>query len=243
MSDSCVVASGVTKSFRVLKYNKTTLQALKRWWTGDNMRRQHAVLADISFRIRMGEKVALVGRNGCGKSTLLRIIAGIYDADKGDIQVAEPPCVLLDANVGIVPILSVVDNLFLFGAVHGIDRALLEERLDAVLNQAGLSELRFAPFRDLSKGQRQRFALSIFLQTPSAFVIFDEALTNLDIQYLRECEAYFAELKRSDKTVLMTSHESAFLRRYCDRALWLDAGQVRLDGEANAVIDAYERSF
>ncbi len=86
-------------------------------------------------------------------------------------------------------------------------------------------------------------ALSIFSQTTSDFLIFDEILSNVDRGFLSQSEAYFDSLARSEKTLLLTSHDAAFLRRYCERAIWLDGGQVRMSGPAGAVIDQYERSF
>jgi ABC-type polysaccharide/polyol phosphate transport system ATPase subunit len=242
MNAIAVDARGISKSFPVHKYHKNWQQTLSRW-RDHSARLRNPVLRDISFQIRAGEKVALVGRNGSGKTTLLRLLAGIYALDDGALEIAEPPCVLFDANVGTIPLLPVIDNVFLFAAVHGIDRALIAPQLEPLLQAAGLAALRLTPFRDLSKGQRQRFALSIFLQTRASFVIFDEALTNLDIGFLNECERYFGALKASSKTVLMTSHDAAFLRRHCDRALWLEQGRLKMDGTVNAVLDAYAQSF
>jgi ABC-2 type transport system ATP-binding protein len=243
MSEDHVLARGVEKSFFVLKYHKTVLRGLKAFVRGEGARRRYPVLRDVTFRIRRGEKVALVGRNGCGKTTLLRLIAGIYAADGGELRVAEEPCALLDASVGTLPILSLRDNVYLFGALHNIDRPTLDAQMEDILLASGLSELRYAPYRDLSKGQRHRFALSVFMRTSGSFLIFDEALTNLDTGFVNECERQFAELRGSDRTVLLTSHDSDFLRRHCDRALWLEDGRIRMDGEADEVIDAYERSF
>jgi ABC-type polysaccharide/polyol phosphate transport system ATPase subunit len=111
------------------------------------------------------------------------------------------------------------------------------------LELAGLTDARATPFRDLSKGQRQRFALSIFLQSDAQFLIFDEALTNLDLGFLQECERYFAALKAGDRTMILTSHDSDFLRRHSERALWLENGVLKMDSATNTVMDAYEQSF
>jgi len=243
MNNLSVAVTSVSKSFRVLKYHKTVLRALTALPQRESLRREHHVLSDVSFQIKNGEKVALIGRNGSGKTTLLRIVAGIYKADAGVIEVAEPPAVLFDASVGTVGILSVMDNIFLFGAIHEIGRDVLRSKAEYILDLAGLFELRHTPFQDLSKGQRQRFALSVFLQTRRNLIMFDEALTNLDIGFMNHCERHFEDLKKSNKTMIITSHDPGFLRRYCQRAMRLDEGRIRRDDDADEVISAYESSF
>lgn len=242
MNPLVVAARGIHKSFPFHKYNKNLSQTLARWRDGSAHAR-NAVLRDLSFEIRAGEKIALVGRNGCGKTTLLRLLAGIYALDGGVLKVYEPPCVLFDAHIGTHGLLSLVDNMYSFAAVHQIARARIEPQFDTILELAGLRAARETPFRDLSKGQRQRFALSIFLQSDAQFLIFDEALTNLDLGFLQECERYFAALKASRRTIILTSHDSDFLRRHTDRALWLQDGSLKMDAATDAVLDAYEHSF
>lgn len=242
MTHLAVAARGISKSFPFHKYNKNLSQTLSRWRDGSAHWR-HRVLHEISFEMRAGEKIALVGRNGSGKTTLLRVLAGIYMLDGGALHVYQTPCVLFDAHIGTHGILSVTDNISSFAAVHQIPRARIAPRLDAILELAGLTQARETPFRDLSKGQRQRFALSIFLQSDAEFLIFDEALTNLDLGFLQECERYFSALKASDRTVILTSHDSDFLRRHSERALWLENGVLKMDDATDAVMDAYEQSF
>lgn len=242
MSKIALQVDHVTKSFPVHKYNKNIQQTLRRWLNRSS-RERYPVLCELSFTIHHGEKVALVGRNGSGKTTLLRLLAGIYGLDSGSIRVDGQPCILFDSNVGTTPLLSTQENVFLFAALHEIDRACIAPRLDEILGLAGLEAHRHTPFRDLSKGQRQRFALAVFLQTQARIVMLDEALANLDIGFVQQCDQYLAALKASDKTVVMTLHDSAFLRRHCDRALWLEKGRIEMDGDINTVINAYERSF
>lgn len=242
MTEFAVVARGVSKSFPFHKYNKNLSQTVARWRDG-SVHARHHVLRELSFEIRAGEKIALVGRNGSGKTTLLRLLAGIYVPDGGALHVYQMPCVLFDAHIGTHSLLSVTDNIFGFAAVHQIPRARIAPNVDRILEVAGLTDARATPFRDLSKGQRQRFALSIFLQSDAQFLIFDEALTNLDLGFLQECERYFAALKTGDRTMILTSHDSDFLRRHSERALWLENGVLKMDSATNTVMDAYEQSF
>lgn len=243
MSALAVRARGLHKRFRVLRRQRTVLRAFAALRDPSTLRRELLALDDVSFEIARGEKVALVGRNGSGKTTLLRVLAGIYQRTSGDLWMAEPPRPLFSHAIGLAGDLPVESNIFLFGAMHEMDRAFLRDRVEPILALADLAELRFALLKELSTGQRQRLALSVFFQSPSAFLAFDEAMTNVDQGFLHQCERYFASLAASDRTVLMTGHDAAWLRRHCTRALWLDAGRLRMDGPLDAVLEAYGRSF
>jgi ABC-type polysaccharide/polyol phosphate transport system ATPase subunit len=242
-AEVCIEVRRLCKCFRVLRFHKTTFKALSRMARREPSRGRHWVLRDVGFRVRHGEKLAVVGRNGCGKSTLLRLLCGIYDATEGEVRVARPPRALFDVTVGTLSILPVIDNLFLYGATHAIPRPRLEREADGILDLAGLSHLRFSPFQDLSLGQKRRFALAVFLRSDAELLIFDEALANLDLGFVRECERHFEKLRSSDRTLVMTSHDGDFLRRHCERALWLDDGRLRMDGPIDEVLEAYEESF
>jgi ABC-2 type transport system ATP-binding protein len=236
-------AHGLGKRFRVLRRERTVLRALQALRDPSSLRRELVALDDVSFEVAPGETVALVGRNGSGKTTLLRILAGIYEKSSGELWMAAEPRPLFSSSIGLAGDLPVESNVFLFGAMHGMDRAFLQGRVDRILDLAGLQELRFALLKELSTGQRQRLALSVFFETPSPLLVIDEALTNVDQGFLNACERWFEALARSDRTLVMTGHDARWLRRHCRRALWLDGGRLRMHGPVDEVIDAYERSF
>lgn len=233
----------LAKCFAVRTARPSLLGTLQSAARGRSLAQPKWVLRDVSFEIRRGEKVAVVGRNGCGKTTLLRILCGISDASSGELRVRGAVCALFDAAVGVLGDLPLVDNIFLFGAMHGISRAELAGEVDAILAQADLAPLRYAPYRDLSLGQRQRFALAVFARSAGDIVIFDEAMANVDAGFLQTTLRWFDALAATDRTVIVTSHSAALLRRTCSRAIWLDGGRVRLDGPIDAVLDAYEQAL
>ncbi len=243
MTGAVANLDGVWKGFDAHRYSRSVVQSIQRAWRGEGRTDRHWVLCDVNLALRRGEKLALVGRNGAGKSTLLRVIAGIYEADVGSVRVSSPPHALFDATIGMSSALPVEDNIYLFAAMHGMERALVDACREAILAFSGLRHLRSVPLHDLSVGQRQRFALSIFLHIDSDFMIFDEALSNLDQGFLVECSAYFERLKSSARSAVIASHDLGFLRRVCTRALWLEDGQLRVTGPVEEVVDAYEASF
>jgi ABC-type polysaccharide/polyol phosphate transport system ATPase subunit len=243
LSELCVRADRLSKRFLVLKSQKSLLRALRSVAGGKSLRREHWVLRDLTFDIRKGEKVALLGRNGSGKTTLLRLLTGIFEQTGGTLLVRSRPRALFSCSIGFLRDLPVVDNLYLFGAIHGIDRSVLAPREGEILDTAEVRHLAYSPMKELSLGQVQRLALSVFSQTPSDFLIFDEVLSNVDHGFLRQSEAYFDSLTRSDRTILLTSHDASFLRKHCERAIWLDGGMVKMSGPFETVIGEYERSF
>lgn len=243
MSDICVKAENLSKRFLVLKRKETALRTLKALIKHESFKRELWALRDVSFEIKKGEKLAIIGRNGSGKTTLLRILMGIYDKTSGYIKVEGSPRALFKFWIGLNRDLSVIDNVYLFGAVHEMRRAILEHAMHKILKMAELYHLRFSPLKELSMGQCQRLALSVFFQTSVDFLIFDEGLTFVDQGFVQNCEAYFQDLSSSEKTVIMTSQDASFLKRYCKTAIWLDEGHIRMAGRAKEVIGEYKRSF
>jgi len=233
----------VGKRFLVPRAQRTALRVLRALVRGDSLREEFWALRDVSFELPVGGHVALIGRNGSGKTTLLRLLAGILAPTIGTLDVASRPRALFSTSIGFSNELSAADNVFLFGAVHGMTRPSLTHRLEAIIQRAGLDELRHAPLKDLSMGQMQRLALSVFAETPERFLVFDEVLGNVDRGYARTADAYFRRLAAEGRTVVMTSHDPAFLRPYCERAIWIEKGRVHRDGPFDPVMREYESSF
>jgi len=240
MNEPLVHADHAAKRYRVLKRQRSTLRALKALWGPEKLFMELWALRDVSFAIRRGEKVAVIGRNGSGKTTLLRLVAGIISPSAGSMKVAVEPLALFKFWIGQNADLPVIDNIYLFGAVCGMKRKQTKPLVAKILDAADITALGYAPLRDLSLGQRQRLALSIVFQAPAEFLVFDETFVHVDQAFFRECNAYFIRLAESPRTMIMTSHDHAFLKKYCGRAIWLEKGRIRMDGPAAEVIEAYD---
>ena len=240
MNELLVRADHLTKRYRVLKRQRSTLRALKALWRREKLTMELRALSDLSFTIRRGEKVAVIGRNGSGKTTLLRLMAGIIEPSDGSLQVAAEPLALFKFWIGHNADLPVLDNIYLFGALCGMKREAIRPLVREILERADIRDLGFAPLNDLSLGQRQRLALSIVFQAHADFLVFDETFVYVDHVFFRECAAFFERLARSSRTMVITSHDHEFLKKHCQRALWLDKGTIRLDGPAEQVIAAYD---
>lgn len=241
MNDILVEAKRLSKHFFVLKTRETALRILKALITRQTIRREFWALRDISFEIKKSDKLAVIGKNGSGKTTLVRILSGIYDKTSGYLRIAGNPKALFKFNVGFNQYLSVMDNIYLFGAIHGIREDVLKNNIDKILEMTGLYDVRFSMVKELSMGQHQRLALSIFFQNDSNFLIFDENMTFIDKGFAQTCDLYFNSLFSSDKTVILVSHDMEFLKRYCKTAIWLDKGRIRAQGNIEYVVREYEQ--
>jgi ABC-type polysaccharide/polyol phosphate transport system ATPase subunit len=236
-----VRAENVSKNFRVQKSERTVLRAARSMFSrASRLHMSYPVLQDVSFEIRHGEAVGVLGRNGSGKSTLLRLMAGILAATSGKLELTERPPAVFTGEAGLTGDLPVVDNIHLFGAVLGIGRDVLIRNETAILALSGLTELRYARTKELSSGQRRRLALSIFFHCEHDFILLDEALSHVDDAFAQVCDARFAEWARQGRTMVLVSHDLAFIRRFCRRALWIEDRRLRLSGPVDEVVAAYE---
>jgi len=241
MSEYIVRAEDISKRFLIFKKQFTVLRALRALLERESLKREFWALRDVSFQVRRGEKIALIGKNGSGKTTLLRVLTGIYGKDSGTLSVETEPIAIFRLLMGLSALLPVVENIYLLGAFHKIPRKLLKEKEEEILALAELSDLRYSLLKKLSTGQQQRLALSVFFQATGGFFIFDESTAFIDASFALKCEEHFRKIFSRDTTVIMTSHNSFLLRRYCSKALWLDEGRLRAFGGLEEVLCEYEK--
>lgn len=243
MNDICIKIAHLSKRFFVPERKPTVFQVLKSCVIREPLWRARWVLNDLSCEIKKGEKVAIIGRNGCGKTTLLRILAGIYEANSGMVHRSAMPLAMFRSSIGLNANISVIDNIYWLGAIYGLSRNDLNSKVDAILERAGISDLQFSVLKKLSTGQIQRLALSIFFEVDGDLLILDEASESVDLDFSQKSDAYFKKIAGSNKTLIMTSHQSATLRKYCSRAIWIDKGRVRMHDDFEKVNEEYEKSF
>ncbi len=243
MNDFCIRVEHLKKTFEGDEGKNTLLRGLQTLIRNESSSKVISVLNDLSCEIKTGEKVAVLGRNGCGKTTFLRILAGIYDASSGRVQVQGTPRILFRSSVGLNANISVSDNVYLLGAMHGIRRSAMKCKLENILSTAGITHLRASLLKKLSTGQAQRLALSVLFEAQGDLLILDEALGSIDLDFIHKWDDYFKEDSNARKTMILTSHDTALLRKYCSRAIWIDKGTVRMHDAFDKVNAEYEKSF
>jgi len=196
-------------------------------------------LRNVSFKVAEGESVAIVGANGAGKSTLLSVVAGLAPPDTGTVTVRGRIAALLELGSGFHPDLTGVENVTLNAALLGFNEAQVRKNLDAIVEYAEIGEFIHEPIRTYSSGMVVRLAFSVAIHVDPSILIVDEVLGVGDSHFQEKCRGSIEKLRREGKTLLCVSHSASMVLDYCDRAIWLDHGQVILDSDAATVLKEY----
>ena len=231
--------SHVSKSF-----HRTSGQRLLRQYVaelfGAEDKDPFYALKDINFKINDGECVGVVGANGAGKSTLLSLVTGLVPANKGEVFVKGRVAALLDLGAGFHQDLTGRENVMLNASLLGFKRAQAYDLYDSIVAFSEMAEFMEEPLRTYSSGMRLRLGFSVAVNIDPDILIIDEVLAVGDQQFQNKCIEKIFEIKQRGKTILCVSHSGVTVQQLCDRALWLDHGQLVMDGTANEVVPAYE---
>ncbi|MGY0557934.1 ABC transporter ATP-binding protein [Lysobacter sp. A421] len=199
-------------------------------------------LRGVDLQIRRGETLGIIGRNGSGKSTLLQLIAGTLAPTEGRIEVRGRIAALLELGSGFNSEFTGRENVFMNAAIHGLTSAEIEARLDSILAFADIGHFIDQPIRSYSSGMVMRLAFAVMVHVDADVLIIDEALAVGDAFFTQKCMRFLREFKERG-TLLFVSHDEASVTGLCDRALWLDGGQVSAAGPSRGVVHAYLESF
>jgi len=238
MKAGSVIAEHVSRSFRVTPQRTPTLKdavLLRR----QSSREEVVALSDVSFEIRSGESVGLIGRNGSGKTTLLRLIAGVLSPTGGRLVTSGSVASLLELGAGFHPDFSGRDNVYLNASLHGLSRAYVREHLDEIVSFAEMSHAIDLPVRTYSAGMYVRLGFSVAIHLSRDIVLLDEVFAVGDEAFQRKCFGKILDFKRRGGTILFVSHAAAAVQRLCERAILLRQGKVEVDGTTAEAIARY----
>ena len=196
-------------------------------------------LKDVSFEVKKGEVLGIVGHNGAGKSTLLKVISGILKPTRGELNVNGTVVPMLELGSGFDFDLTGRENIFLNGAILGYSEKFLKEKYDEIVAFSELGKFIEVPLRNYSSGMVVRLAFSIATVVNPDILIVDEILAVGDAAFQEKSKKRMLELMGGGTTVLFVSHSLDQIREMCDRVLWLDHGQVKMYGDSQSVCDAY----
>ncbi len=203
---------------------------VREFWAVDN----------VSFSLKKGEMLGIVGGNGAGKSTLLKVISGIMIPTRGTVKVEGTVAALLELASGFDGDLTVRENAYLRGAMLGYTREFMNEKYDEIIAFAELEEFQDRPFKQLSSGMKSRIAFSIACLVNPEILILDEVLSVGDGAFQEKSETKMKEIINGGATTFLVSHSLAQVRRMCDKVLWLDKGKQIAFGETNKICDQYQ---
>lgn len=220
------------------------IQSLKEYFTallkGKLQFKEFTALEDVSFEVKKGEVVGIIGRNGAGKSTLLKVISGILKPSEGKIETKGNIVPMLELGSGFDMELSGKENIYLNGAILGYSKAFLDEKYEQIVEFSELGEFIYQPIRNYSSGMLARLAFSIATVVEPEILIVDEILSVGDAQFQQKSECRMMELMQGGTTVLFVSHSMEQIRKICQRVVWLEYGKVKEIGTVDEVCGKYE---
>jgi lipopolysaccharide transport system ATP-binding protein len=196
-------------------------------------------MRDVSFEVRKGETVGIIGKNGSGKSTLLQLICGILNPTSGVVQTTGRIAALLELGSGFNPEFTGRENVYLNAAILGLSQAEIESRYDEIAAFADIGEFIDQPVKTYSSGMYVRLAFAIQANIDPDILVVDEALAVGDGYFVHRCMDRLHALQASGTTVLLVTHDGMFVKRFCDRAIWVDQGRVVMSGTSDSVVDEY----
>jgi ABC-2 type transport system ATP-binding protein len=207
--------------------------------SGPPGREEFWALQDVSFEVRAGEAVGVVGANGSGKSTLLRVIAGVLIPDEGRVGVRTGVAPLIELTGGFAGELTARENIELMAGIHGLPKQVIAERFDEIVEFAEIRDFLDTPFRHFSSGMKVRLGFAVITQLDEPVILVDEVLAVGDRTFREKCFARMEELLAAGRTLFFVSHSERQLSRFCTRGLYLRHGRLVMDASMDKVLTAY----
>lgn len=244
--DVAIRVEGLTKNYLFFdkpsdRLRQAIMPRLSHYWKGAPKAycRSFKALDDVSFEIKRGETIGIVGRNGAGKSTLLQIICGTLYPTSGNVTVNGRIAALLELGAGFNPEFTGRENVYMNGAILGLGREEIDQRFDAIAAFADIGNFLDQPVKIYSSGMYVRLAFAVASCIDPDILIVDEALAVGDIKFQAKCFRRLDELVKSGATIIIVTHSIELVPRYCSRALLLESGRLKIDGLPKDVVNAY----
>lgn len=207
-----------------------------------DMKKSFTALDNVSFEINSGESVGIIGKNGSGKSTLLKILCSVTSPTDGEIITNGRISALLELGTGFNPEYTGISNIYLNGTVMGLKKSEIKKLVPKIAAFADIGDYISRPVKTYSDGMFMRLAFACAVSVTPDILIIDEAFSVGDFAFRQKCFKKLEEMKNRGTTIILVSHDIDTLRRFCDRAIWLDKGAVRMDGSISEVSAAYMES-
>lgn len=236
-----IKAQNLGIKFRLQTAHKSTLKGfIHRVLTGKHRESQNFwALRNISFELKEGQILGIIGNNGAGKSTLMRVLGGIYTPDEGILEVKGRVSTLLSLTAGFQGDLSGIENIYLNGVLMGFKESDIDKVVDDIIEFSELGKFAYQPVKTYSSGMYARLGFSIAAHLREDIVLMDEILGVGDASFRKKSQEKIKQMLGEHATFVIVSHSMSALREYADKVLWLDRGEMKAFGEPNAVINEY----
>lgn len=236
-SDTVIKAEDVSKCYQI--YEKPRHRLLQMLFRGRQYYRDYWALHHISFDIKKGETVGVIGRNGAGKSTLLQILCGTLAPTSGSLKVNGRVAALLELGAGFNGDFTGRENIYMNAGILGLSKQEIDARLDDIIRFAEIGEYLDQPVKTYSSGMYVRLAFAVIVHVDADILIVDEALAVGDMYFQAKCMAHMKQLMQSGVTVLFVSHDVAAVKALCKKAIFIENGQIADMGQTDQVVEAY----
>ena len=241
-NDTIIEVSGVSMEFFTRDEKIDNLKELVvRLLKGKAKRKSVKVLNDVSFSVKKGESIALIGHNGAGKSTLLKLIAEIYKPTTGTVKVSGKVAPLLNLGAGFDPESTGKENVYLNGAILGYSRKEIAKKYEEIVEFAELGEYMHIPIKNFSSGMVARLGFAIAIDVNPDILLVDEILSVGDENFRRKCANKVNELRAKGVTFVIVSHNMAQVKALCQKAIWIENSEVMAYGDVNEVCEKYQK--
>lgn len=235
---NAIEVSHISKSFKVYLDKGYTLKD-RLVFHNNKKYENRVVLKDISFTVKKGEAIGLIGHNGCGKSTTLKLLTRIMYPDSGTITMNGRVSSLIELGAGFHPDMSGRENIYINASIFGLTRKEIDARLDDIIAFSELEEFIDNPVRTYSSGMYMRLAFSVAINVDADILLIDEILAVGDVNFQAKCFNRLREIKAQGTTIVIVSHSLGQIEQICDRSIWLDEGVIRSEGKPRDVHPEY----
>ncbi len=236
--ENTIEVHNITKKFKVYLDKGRTLKELA-LFSKRRKYEEREVLKGISFEVKKGEAIGLIGHNGCGKSTTLKLLTKIMYPDSGTIEMIGRVSSLIELGAGFHPDMSGRQNIYTNASIFGLTRKEIDDRLDTIIAFSELEEFIDNPVRTYSSGMYMRLAFSIAINVDADILLIDEILAVGDANFQSKCFNRLSELKASGLTIVIVSHDTGVIEKFCNKALWINEGRIVSSGKSSIVVDDY----
>lgn len=233
-----IIVEHVYKTFNIYMDKANSLKEKLLFWNR-NKKEKREVLKDINLTIKNGEAVALIGVNGSGKSTLLKLMTKIIYPNKGKITTNGKLTSLLELGAGFHPDFSGRENIYFNASIFGLTRSQIDQRIDQIIEFSELGSYIDNPVRTYSSGMYMRLAFAVAINVDAQILLVDEVLAVGDQHFQDKCIAKMKQLKEEGKTMVFVTHSLGTIKDFCNRAIWLNQGVIKMDGKPEEVIEEY----
>lgn len=238
MSDALIQIKNLSKTYKLYQRPMDRVKEVISL-TKKKYHKKFFAVDNISFEVKRGETVGIIGKNGSGKSTLLKMVAGVLTPSSGTIDVEGKLSALLELGAGFNGELSGMENIYLNGTLLGYSREYVEKSIPSILDFADIGDFIHQPVKTYSSGMFVRLAFAIAININPEILIVDEALSVGDMRFQQKCYRKIREIKKNG-TVLFVSHDTGVLASFCDRIIWLDGGRIFKEGRPDKILDEYQ---